>query len=222
MKKNLNLKLEDRDTLHLKVTNVIRQEILNGNFEPGERLVQEELANSLGVSRMPVREALRLLEAEGLIQLEPHKGAIVKSMDVEDVEEIYEMRSKLEGLAVSISANKLSEEEIIELEKLTMQMKNNNEEEDFVKANIEFHSILMKHCNWKRLIGVIEKLWNGFPQQTPTMLSGQIDQSNKEHEEILEAIKRNDAEHAGVLVSNHIKRTGNLLVKNMQENRKKR
>lgn len=66
----MNLKLEDRDTLHLKVTNVIRQEILNGNFEPGERLVQEELANSLGVSRMPVREAFTIVRREGLIQLE--------------------------------------------------------------------------------------------------------------------------------------------------------
>ncbi|MDQ0219519.1 GntR family transcriptional regulator [Peribacillus cavernae] len=222
MKKNLNLKLEDRDTLHLKVTNVIRQEILNGNIEPGERLVQEDLAHSLGVSRMPIREALRLLEAEGLIQLEPHKGAIVKSMEVEDVEEIYELRSRLEGLAVSKSADKLSGEAIVELEKLTIQMKNSEEVEDFVKANIEFHSILMKHCTWKRLTAMIEKLWNGFPQHTPTMLSGQIDKSNKEHEEILEAVKRKDAEHAGVLISNHIKRTGVLLVKNMQDNRNKR
>ena len=219
MKKNPNLKLERIDTLHLKVANVLRQEILNGNFEPGERLVQEELAATLGVSRMPIREALRILEAEGLVELQPHRGAVVRSLGADDVEEIYALRAQLEELAVRQSAGMLTPEDIARLEQLTVIMKNSEETDEFVNANIEFHSLLMSHCPWDRLNSMIEKLWNGFPQQTPTMLPGQTDTSNKETDAILEAVKAGDSKRASQFVAKHIKRTGETLVKNMNKKR---
>lgn len=217
MEKNLNLKLEDRDTLHLKVCNVLRKAILEGNFEPGERLKQEELAGALGVSRMPVREALRKLETEGLIELVPHRGAIVKSFNTDDVEEIYELRSSLEKMAVQKSVKHMTPEDISELDRLTSEMKNTNDAERFVNANIQFHRILTKHCSWDRLLSFIETLWNGFPQQTPHMLSGQVELSNQEHDHILQAVKKNDALKAADLVSRHISRTGEALIENIEK-----
>lgn len=218
--KKLNLQLEDRDTLHLKVANVLRKAILQGDLEPGERLIQEELATALGVSRMPVREALRKLEIEGLIELVPHRGAIVKSLNIEDVEEIYVLRATLERLAVKGSVEKMKEEDIKRLEFLTSSMKGAGDPEDFVEANIEFHRLLMKHCSWGRLLSFIETLWNGFPQQTPHMLPNQVYLSNKEHDEILEAVKTCQSEKAADLLYDHIYRTGQMLLESIRNSNK--
>lgn len=217
MSKKVDLKLENRDTLDLKVCNVLRKAILQGDFQPGERLIQEELASSLGVSRMPVREALRRLETEGLITLSPHRGAIVKSLNAEDVKEIYELRSTLEEKAVTKSVEHLNVEEISRLEELTQIMKQSESAEEFVEANIEFHRILIKHCPWNRLVSFIETLWNGFPQQTPHMVPGQVELSNQEHDSILTAVKDGNAKMAGKLLAIHISRTGDALVKTIQK-----
>ncbi|WCK56347.1 GntR family transcriptional regulator [Aneurinibacillus sp. Ricciae_BoGa-3] len=214
MKKNIDLKLESRDleTVHSKVCRVLREAILRGDFEPGERLVQEELANSLGVSRMPVREALRKLEIEGLITIEPHRGAIVKSISVDDIEEIYQLRSKFEKIAVEESVKRMDTSSINELERLVSLMEQADQIENFVQLNIEFHRVLMSNCPWKRLLFFIETLWNGFPQHTPHMITGQTEQSNKEHYAILRAVKSQDANKAADLVSEHINRTRKALV----------
>ncbi|HET7627757.1 MAG TPA: GntR family transcriptional regulator [Bacillales bacterium] len=219
MNKKVDLKLEDRDTLHLKVCNVLRKAILQGDFAPGERLIQEDLAKALGVSRMPVREALRRLETEGLIKLMPHRGAIVKSLNAEDVDEIYSLRAELEKLAASKSVDKMKEEDIAELEQLVEDMNAMDDLEQFVEANIEFHRLLMKYCEWERLLSFIETLWNGFPQQTPHMLTGQVDLSKQEHEEILWAVKERDAAKASKLLANHISRTGKSLMESIRQSK---
>lgn len=219
MNKNVNLKLEDRDTLHLKVCNVLRKAILQGDFEPGERLIQEELASELEVSRMPIREALRKLETEGLIELVPHRGAIVKPLNIEDVEEIYTLRATLEKLAVSKSVSRTTPEDIQRMEYLVGQMKMTNDAEVFVDLNVEYHRLLMKHCPWNRLLSFIETLWNGFPQQTPDMLPGQMELSNQEHDEMLQAVKDGDADKAASLISHHIERTGRYLIESLRKSR---
>lgn len=215
-KLDLRLNKSELETVHTKVTRVLREAILRGDIPPGERLVQEELANSLGVSRMPVREALRKLEIEGLISIEPHRGAIVKSLNVEDIEEIYKLRSQFEKMAVEESVKNINDSVIKELERLVTQMENAKEAEEFVEANIAFHNLLMSRCAWKRLLFFIETLWNGFPQQTPHILTEQMRRSNQEHKEILEAVKNGDPQKAAELVSRHIGRTGNELVEKMK------
>lgn len=218
MRDNLDLRLDksELETVHTKVTRVLREAILRGDIAPGERLVQEELANSLGVSRMPVREALRKLEIEGLIVIEPHRGAIVKSLKVEDIEEIYRLRSQFEKMAVEQSVDKLGEDEIRLLEQLVLKMEDAKNPEEFVECNIEFHNVLMSCCPWKRLLFFIETLWNGFPQQTPHILTEQTVKSNQEHRDILEAVKNGNAQKAVDLVSKHISRTGTELVEKMK------
>jgi DNA-binding GntR family transcriptional regulator len=217
MGEQLNLKLKDRDTLYLKVCSVLRKAILRGDFIPGERLLQADLATALGVSRIPVREALLKLEAEGLIEFEPHRGAVVKALDVEDIKEIYELRSLLEKIAVEQSIGHLKEEEIVELERYVSQMEEAKGVDVFVEANIKFHRLLIKNCPWSRLLSFIETLWNGFPQQTPHLLTDQMDISNQEHQDILEAVKEKNERKAAKLVYEHIKRTGNTLVKSKWE-----
>lgn len=215
MMKKFELRLDQANvyTLPDRVCQALREAILKGKFEPGERIVQEEIANSLGVSRMPVREALRKLEAEGLIQIEPNRGAVVKSLSLEDIEEIYLLRSVLEKMAVEESLKKIQKQDIVEMESLVTIMDQVDEVDYFISTNIEFHRLLMKHCKKKRLLSFIEILWNGFPQQTPHLLEDQMKKSNKEHREILEAVKGNEVQTAAELVSNHVKRTGDALVR---------
>jgi DNA-binding GntR family transcriptional regulator len=217
MNKNLDLKLEDRDTLHLKVCRVLREAILRGDFQPGQRLVQADLADAIGVSRMPVREALRILESEGLITIEPHRGAVVKSLTPEDIEEIYELRSQLEKMAVEQSVKRMKHEDIRELEQVVLSMAQSDDVDEFVEANIRFHRLLVKRCPWDRLLTFIETLWNGFPQQTPHLIAGQMDVSNEEHHAIFEAVKAKNASVAADLVSAHIRRTGQALVISLKE-----
>jgi DNA-binding GntR family transcriptional regulator len=213
--------IENRDTLHLKVCNVIREAILKGDFKPGERLKQNDLADVMGVSRMPIREAFRKLESEGLIRLEPHKGAIVKSIHVGDIEEIYALRAELEKMAVYQSVGLLSNEELQRLTYLVDKMECSEDVDDFVGYNIEFHRLLIKRCKWERLNTFISTLWNGLPQQTPHILQGQKETSNIEHRGILNAVLNNDKETAANLVSEHITRTGEMLIKSLREDGQK-
>jgi DNA-binding GntR family transcriptional regulator len=215
MEKN-GLMIENRDTLHLRVCNLIRQAILKGDFKPGERLKQADLADAMGVSRMPIREAFQKLEAEGLIKLEPHKGAVVKSIHVGDIEEIYALRAELEKMAVYQSIEHLTDEDIKQLTALVEQMELTEDVDEFINYNIEFHRLLIKRCTWERLNSFISTLWNGLPQQTPHILHGQKDTSNIEHRSILNAVMNKDKETAANLVSNHISRTGNMLVKSLK------
>lgn len=221
MSNRINLKVEDRDTLHLKVCNVLRKAILNGDFKPGERLKQSELAEQLGVSRMPVREALRKLESEGLVILEPHKGAIVKSIQIEDVREIYELRAKLESMAIEQSMAYFDEEDYKQLKELVEKMENTDDIEQYVQLNIEFHQLLIKKCPWQRLLSFIETLWNGFPQETPHFLSGQTERSKEEHRKILSAILAGNKKQASDALAKHILNTGSKFIERLRASKKK-
>ena len=112
----------DRTTLQFKVTRKLRELILKGEFKMGERLMQEEWAKKLGVSRMPLREALRQLEIEGLVRIEPRRGAVVTPISIEDIEEIYPLRALLEGEAVEQSVAFLAEEDFEDLEEIYTKM----------------------------------------------------------------------------------------------------
>lgn len=220
--KNLDLSSEDKATLPLKISRILREAIFRGDLVRGQRLVQDELANALGVSRMPVREALRRLEAEGLVIIEPYRKAVVVGIEIEDVQEIYELRALLESKAVELSAGRMNEKDVAELESLVEEMKNavrKQEFDRFIELNVKFHKHLVKYCTWRRLLSFIEMLWNGFPQQTPHILPNQMEMSELEHEAILRAIKANDAAEAARLVQNHIRRTGEHLIQKMRRDR---
>ncbi|MCA1025922.1 GntR family transcriptional regulator [Cytobacillus kochii] len=218
---DVDLKLDNRDTLHLKVCNVLREAIIKGQFKPGERLKQSDLAEKLGVSRMPIREALRKLESEGLITLVPHKGAIVKTIHLSDLQEVYTLRAQLEKMAFIQSAKLLTDTEITRLIDLVHLMEDSEDVDEFVERNIEFHQLLLKHCHWERLNGFIDSLWNGLPQQTPHFITGQTATSNEEHQEIIKAIREKRFEHAGEILSHHILRTGESLIHSLKNERMK-
>ena len=221
---NYRLSDQDRATLQYRVTTKLREVILKGEFEDGERLVQEEWANKLGVSRMPIREALKQLEVEGLVRIEPRRGAIVTPISAEDIEEIYQLRALLEGEAVEKSLPNLSKEHIEDLENIYEQMKNidvnENNVAEFMRLNENFHKILYEGCTWRRIHGLIETLWKGIPPYTPSLLTNHLDESHKEHQLILEYVKQNEAEKLKEVVQKHILRTRDNLLKYVVKSKK--
>ncbi|WP_249869283.1 GntR family transcriptional regulator [Oceanobacillus saliphilus] len=220
MTEEMSLRLGNREMLPNSVSSILRQAILKGVFKPGERLVQTELAEQIGVSRMPVREALKTLELEGLVTLEPHKGAVVRSITVEDVEEIYELRSVIESLVLKKSIPNLNEEDVNFLKEMHDQMLETTDKETYVDLNRRFHYLLYSGCDSARLKGFMETISHGLAQDTPHIIPGQIEKSNIEHEKILEAVNNKNIKKAREELSYHIKRTGKELIQFMKEEKK--
>ncbi|MBZ5200120.1 GntR family transcriptional regulator [Planomicrobium chinense] len=213
---NIRLTEQDRATLQFKVTTKLRELILKGEFKMGERLMQEEWAQKLGVSRMPLREALRQLEVEGLVRIEPRRGAVVTPVSTEDIEEIYQLRALLEGEAVVKSLPFLDEEDIQELEAIygkMLQLKaDETDMESYMRLNAEFHQIIREGCPWRRIQGFIETLWKGIPPYTPSLLANHLPESHKEHGLMLQYIKEKNAEKLKEVTINHILRTKENLI----------
>ncbi|WP_245772756.1 GntR family transcriptional regulator [Lacicoccus alkaliphilus] len=208
----MKLKSVKRDVLPNSVTTILRQAILKGDLKPNERLVQADIAEQLGVSRMPVREALKTLELEGLVSLEPHKGAIVNSLTLEDIDEIYELRTLLEPLTLKKSIPNLTVEAITSLEELHDEMLGTMDIESYVKLNNKFHNLSLSGSNSKRLHGLMARVSHGIAKDTPYVIPDQIEKSNIEHAGILNAIKAGDVEAACLEYAHHIKRTHEDLI----------
>ncbi|OOE14474.1 GntR family transcriptional regulator [Fictibacillus arsenicus] len=204
----------DFTTLQEKVTATIREAIFTQTFKPGERLIQDELAAKLGVSRMPIREALRCLEREGLVEVLPHKGAQVIGISKEDIEELYYLRSFLEGVTVQKSMNFLTSGDREELqhlvEKMDQDIRNNNLDL-FVTHNQEFHTLLQKGCNWKKVKMLNKQFIEGYPAHVPSLIPHSMQVSNEEHKAMLEALDQKDPVKLRQLVEHHIMRAGEKL-----------
>lgn len=215
-KKYLALDLSAVSSLPDQVCNSIRLAIFKGDLQPGDRLIQEEIAASLSVSRMPIREALQKLEAEGLIETKPNRGAVVKKISIKDVEDTYELRSILEKKAVIESVPRLTPIDIIELESLVKKMEIELNKE-YILLNQTFHRNLMMYCTNQKLMQIINMLWDGISSHTPCIIEEQMQSSNDDHNKIMLAIKEENFEEVGTLIGQHILETGESLVKFLRE-----
>ncbi|MFK2826257.1 GntR family transcriptional regulator [Bacillus sp. B190/17] len=208
---------KDKTTVVSYVTKNLRQAILNGTFKKGERLIQEDWANMLNVSRMPIREALAQLQSEGLVKIVPHKGAIVTPITREDIEEIYHLRSYLEGLAAEKSLPFLTEEDKRELketlEKMEALQLADETNDYYISLNESFHKLLRKGCPWARVKQAVENL--GISPIAPSLLADYYSETQREHRFIYEAAVRNDPAELRAAVEYHILRTKNNLISYM-------
>jgi DNA-binding GntR family transcriptional regulator len=135
---------------------------MDGSFEPGDRLVETSIAEGMGVSRTPVREAFRQLEIEGLAENVPRKGTIVKGISKRDILEIYEIREVLEGLAFRLACANISEERIIELKEMLLKMEqsiDDNDIKEYWRLHGEFHNTIMYFSNNQRLIDQMKQIY---------------------------------------------------------------
>ncbi len=201
--------LAARQTLANEVASVIREEILSGRLRPGERLVEVTLASTLGVSRAPVREAIKLLRAEGLVTEEPNRGACVISLDLDDVREIYDLRAGLEARAARLVARRRRPKDAAALRRILAELETAASAGDvmsYASADIVFHITLVELAENSRLL-------ESFNRSVPVLRALiPLDESShmsletmpQEHLHIVEAIERGQEDDAARYAERHV------------------
>jgi DNA-binding GntR family transcriptional regulator len=203
------------------VYNVLRENIVNGNLEPGARLVIKKIAQDLGVSDIPVREAIRMLEAQGLVTMTPHAGAQVSKFNIDDIQEIVAVRGLLEGYASRTAIPFIQGQVLDELNACLDEMKKCVEEgnlSDFGALNRKFHQIIYDQSPIKRLNKMISEMWDGSERTRAVFgLSKQRPKDSlKEHQDILAAILEGDGDKVERLVREHRRRIGEILINHLK------
>lgn len=211
------LNLHDYKPLREIVFESLREAIIDGSLKPGERLMEVQLAEKLGVSRTPVREAIRKLELEGLLIMVPRKGAYVADVSLKDILNVLEVRASLEGLAASLAAERMTEEELQELEMKSYHFNKcveTNNTEGMIEKDAEFHDVIYKSTRNDRLIGIVEGLRDHVQRFRVTYFNEYNKSLNltKEHQQILEAISERDADLARKLAQDHIDSLSNYMM----------
>lgn len=190
--------------------------ICKGQYRTGDRLIAEDIANDIGMSRMPVREAFRRLAAEGLVTLRPNRGAIVSGLNIEEMREVFEMRSTLEGLAIRLAVPKLGERQLARLERLLDEMDDYRDDSaEWVSRHRVFHEYLCSLAERPRLLRQINALYSVIEPHMRLWLQ-HVDKpmsAREEHAVILDALRSGDAREAERVLCEHIEGTVPSLLK---------
>ena len=191
------------------VFNTLRQAILRGELKPGERLMEIQLANKLGVSRTPIREALRKLELEGLVNMVPRKGAEVADITEKSLRDVLEVRKALEELSVQLACEKITEEEIEELKRVAERFKDTLHDQDVTKiaeADVAFHDVIYTATDNQKLILLLNNLREQMYRYRVEYLKKEeaYPQLIAEHEELIDNISKRNKEEATRIMCEHI------------------
>ena len=199
-------------SLRGQVFDKIRSDILNGKYKRGEELVESSIGKELGISRTPVREAIRQLELEGLVQLVPNKGAFVTGISEKDVRDIYLTRARLEGLAARMAAKNITPELLDAMEETVVLSEYHAKKEHYEQVcemDSKFHKLLYKASGSR----ILEHTLTDFHQyvqrvrMASIMKKRRMEKSNDEHDAILTAIREHDEEKAELVATRHISNT---------------
>ena len=187
----------------------IREDILNGRYIPGDKLVEIKLADELGVSRTPVREALKQLELDGLVDNIPNRGVVVKGITTEDIDDILMIRLCIEGLVGQWAAERINDSEIKELQEIFDLMEfytSKKDVEKIIELKTKFHENLNKATKSRYLEGVLKDFQLFIRQSRNNSLKaeGRIEFALEEHREILKALKEHDPENSKKALTKHI------------------
>lgn len=202
--------LNDYKPLREVIFDTLREAIIVGELKPGERLMEVQLAEKMGVSRTPVREAIRKLELEGLVTMIPRRGVQVADLSVKDIMDVLEVRASLDGLATALSAERITEDELKELKHVYNQFVNYVEKENLqgsIKKDVEFHEIIYRSSRNDKLIQIASNLREQVHRFRVIYLKDYRSHKDlvKEHAEILNAIEIKNPDLAQSLAKAHIK-----------------
>lgn len=189
------------------VLDEMRQAIVSGEFPPGFSLSLEELAGRYGVSLTPIREALRELEADGLVVSEPHKGAFVRRHTIEDAYQVFTIRSALEAMAARLAVPNLTRHDLQAFKENMAQMEAGFAANDLTRArdaNREFHYRIYRLAGWPRLEEIMRNLWLQSPWSMLRILPGRTQRSIEEHDEILSALEARQTDKVEELLQAHV------------------
>ena len=210
MESNFTVNMNEYLPLRDVVFNTLRQAILRGELKPGERLMEVQLANKLGVSRTPIREAIRKLELEGLVLMIPRKGAEVADITEKSLMDVLEVRKALEELAVQLCCDKITGKEIEELHRAADDfrriLKTSDDVTEIAEADVRFHNIIYLATGNQKLIQILNNLREQMyryrvecikrKESHPILIA--------EHEEIIRRIENKEKKEAADIVCRHI------------------
>lgn len=197
-------------SLRGRIFNQLQNDIINGKYQEGDNLIETKLSEELGVSRTPIREAIRQLELEGLVQSIPNKGAIVKGISPQDIQDIYTIRMMIEGLAARWAAEKITSEELEEL-KEAIELEEfytlKNDTEHLQKFDSRFHDIIFKASKSKPLMHTLSTFHHYVQKARAASLAspGRAQKALEEHKAILLAIIERNAAKAEKLTTEHVR-----------------
>ena len=223
MADNFEIRMDEYLPLRDVVFNTLRQAILTGELKPGERLMEIPLANKLGVSRTPVREAIRKLELEGLVLMIPRKGAEVAEITRQDMEDVLEVRTALEELAVKDACDHITDAQLSELKKASNEFKKALlEGKDLVTcadADMHFHDVILSATNNRRLIQMLNNLSEQMYRYRMEYLKDERTHKTliEEHDAIRRALKKHDKVKAGAAIRVHIDNQKRSILESLTE-----
>ncbi len=209
-------------SLRRRIFSQIQNDILNGVYEPGDNLIETKLSEELGVSRTPVREALRQLELEGLVQSVPNKGVTVKGVSSEDIHDIYTIRMLIEGLAARWAAEKITPQELEELKEAVDLEEFYTMKHDYsrlLKLDTRFHDIIFKASKSMPLMHTLSTFHHYVQKARKISMSSpnRAMEVLNEHKAIMQAIIDKDAARAEMLTTEHVKNASESLLKHKVE-----
>jgi DNA-binding GntR family transcriptional regulator len=224
---------EERRALVDKLAATLQARVISGELVSGTRLRQEALAEEFGVSRTPVREALRKLQASGLVEVQPHRGALVRAPSAREIRDAYEVRAELEGLAAELAAQRIQHEQLDALHEIEREFSETLERllqarsdggidavpveeiEHWRHANDGFHQQIQEAAANDVLVATLTHLHRNFPRDLTRTVLGEsatlLEENVHEHEAILAAIARRDAAEARGLMVKHVRHSGALI-----------
>lgn len=211
------MKMLKHQNISGKAYQVLLEMIVSRQLKPGERLVEEQLAKNLGVSRTPLREAMNRLAKDGLVLLQDRKGASVKEFEINDVRDVYDIRAVLEGLAADLAASTI---DLKKLEKLECLFKS-PEAKDLVRADAQLHDLIISSCGNERLIRALNDLKNFIEifRVSGYTFSGRSAIATSDHLNIIEALKSRDGQQAERLMRKHITKSKEGILDSFMEKR---
>ncbi|MCM1055204.1 MAG: GntR family transcriptional regulator [Bacteroides sp.] len=207
----------DNTPLRVQVFKAIEDAVLNGEYKDGDSLNELKISEELGVSRTPVREALMQLELEGLARYIPNRGAVAVGITEKDIEDIYAVRIRIEGLAARLCAEKINEEELLALEKIVdlqeFYLARHNAEQIW-SLDSDFHKLIYNASRSRPLKFMLSNFHNYIKRARDISLhtDGRAEKTVSEHKAILEAVKNRDGELAELLTARHITNAKNNLL----------
>ena len=209
MTDNLTLNMDAYLPLRDVVFNTLREAILKGELQPGERLMELQLAAKLGVSRTPIREAIRMLEQEGLAVTMPRKGAEVARMTLKDMEDVLEVREALDELAAKIACDKITDQQLEKLLIIKDEFVKSMESSDVKKiaeADVKFHDVIYEATDNAKLVNLLSNLREQIYRYRVEYLKNEDNYPTliKEHEEIFKALKARDKEKVTKAMHTHV------------------
>lgn len=218
MTDNLSLGTDAYLPLRDVVFHTLREAILKGELRPGERLMELQLAAKLGVSRTPIREAIRMLEQEGLAVTVPRKGAEVARMTEKDMEDVLQIREVLDELAVKLACDNITRKEIRELESKTVQFENSIRSGDIKSialADVDFHDVIYRAAGNKKLVTMLDNLREQIFRYRVEYLKDEKAYPTliREHREILQALDRHDKDQVVKTMKAHVEKQAEVVKK---------